>query len=160
MTVHIPGLREPTLPLFQGRTQGYARPMKLLVLTSEPVSADQLRDALPGDADPTSAEVMVVAPALHESALRFWMSDADEAIARADKVRRRTVEQLGAEGVAAAADTGESDPEDAVEDVLKTFAADRILIFTHSGDEQRYREDVDTTTLESRFGVPVTQTRV
>ncbi len=134
--------------------------MKLLVLTSEPVSADQLRAALPGDADPTSAEVMVVAPALHESALRFWMSDADDAIARAEKVRRRSVEQLGAEGVAVAADTGESDPEDAVEDVLKSFAADRILIFTHSRDQQRYREDVDAGTLESRFGIPVTQARI
>lgn len=134
--------------------------MKLLVLTSEPVSADQLREALPGDADPTSAEVMVVAPALHESALRFWLSDADEAIARADEVRRRTVEQLGAAGVAAAADTGESDPEDAVEDVLKTFAADRIVIFSHGGDDRRYREDVDSDTLQRRFGVPVTQARV
>jgi len=134
--------------------------MKLLVLTSEPVSANQLRDALPSGADPTNAEVMVVAPALHESALRFWLSDADEAIARADEVRRRSVEQLGAEGVSAAADTGESDPEDAVEDVLKTFAADRILIFTRRGDEQRYREDVDTGTLESRFGIPVTQAQV
>lgn len=134
--------------------------MKLLVLTSEPVSANQLRDALPGGADPTNAEVMVVAPALHESALRFWLSDADEAIARADEVRRRSVEQLGAEGISAAADTGESDPEDAVEDVLKTFAADRILIFTHGGDEQRYREDVNAGTLESRFGIPVTQAQI
>lgn len=135
--------------------------MKLLVITSEPVSAGQLRDALPGDADPTTnAEVMVVAPALHKSALRFWLSDADEAIARADEVRRQSVEQLGAEGVAAAGDTGESDPEDAVEDVLKTFAADRILVFTHGGDEQRYREDVDTDALQSRFGIPVTRTRI
>ena len=134
--------------------------MKLLVLTSEPVSADQLRGALPGDADPTDAEVMVVAPALHESALRFWLSDADDAIARADEVRRQSLEQLGADGVSAAADTGESNPEDAVEDVLKTFAADRILVFTHTGEEQRYREDVDTGDLESRFGIPVTQARV
>ncbi|HEX3691392.1 MAG TPA: hypothetical protein VHV28_16950 [Solirubrobacteraceae bacterium] len=131
--------------------------MKLLVLTSEPVSADHLRAALPGDTDPGDAEVMVVAPALHESALRFWLSDADEAIARADEVRRQSVEQLGAEGVSASADTGESDPEDAVEDVLKTFAADRILIFAHGDDEQRYREDVDTDSLESRFGIPVTR---
>ncbi len=134
--------------------------MKLLVLTSEPVSANQLRDALPGDADPTAAEVMVVAPALHDSALRFWLSDADEAIARADEVRRQSVEQLGAEGVSAAADTGESDPEDALEDVLKTFSADRILVFTHGGGEQRYREDLDTAAIESRFGIPVTQSRV
>jgi hypothetical protein len=134
--------------------------MRLLVLTSEPVSADQLRDALPGDADPTDAEVMVVAPALHASALRFWLSDADEAIAHADEVRRRSAEQLGAEGVSAAADTGESDPEDAVEDVLKTFTADRILVFAHAGGEQRYREDVDTGALESRFGIPVTEARI
>jgi hypothetical protein len=134
--------------------------MKLLVLTSEPVSAGQLRDALPGGGDLTDAEVMVVAPALHESALRFWLSDADEAIARADEVRRESVEQLGAEGVAASADTGESDPEDAVEDVLKTFAADRILIFSHGEDAQRYKEDVDPDALQSRFGIPVTQSQV
>jgi hypothetical protein len=133
--------------------------MRLLVLTSEPVSADQLRDALPGDGDLTDAEVMVVAPALHESALRFWLSDADEAIARADEVRRQSVDQLGADGVSAAADTGESDPEDAVEDVLKTFAADRILLLTHRGDAQRYKENVDPDTLQSRFGIPVTQSQ-
>jgi hypothetical protein len=134
--------------------------MRLLVLTSEPVNADQLRDALPGDADPTDAEVMVVAPALHESALRFWLSDADDAIARADEVRRRSLDQLGAEGVPASADTGESDPEGAIEDVLETFDADRILVFTHSGDAQRYKEDVDADALESRFGIPVTQAQL
>lgn len=134
--------------------------MKVLVLTSEPITAERLRSALGSGADPKDAEVMIVAPALAESAIKFWMSDADDAIARAEKVRRRSVEQLGAEGVAVAADTGESDPEDAVEDVLKSFAADRILIFTHSRDQQRYREDVDAGTLESRFGIPVTQARI
>jgi len=56
--------------------------MKVLVLASEPVSAQQLRNALPSDVDPEQGEVMIVAPALQESALRFWFSDADEAIAR------------------------------------------------------------------------------
>jgi hypothetical protein len=136
--------------------------MRLLVLTSEPVSAEQLRRALPGDADPADAEVLVVAPALHENALRFWLSDADEAIARAEEISRQSVEQLGSEGVSAAADTGESDPEDALEDMLKSFAADRILLFTHAADDdaQRYREDVDPAALQSRFGIPVTQARV
>lgn len=134
--------------------------MRILVLTSEPVSAAQLRDALPDGVDPADAEVMVVAPALHESALRFWLSDADEAIARADDVRRQSVEQLGDEGVAASADTGEADPEDAITDVLKTFAADRIVVFTHPDGEQRYREDVDAGALQERFGIPVTQALV
>jgi hypothetical protein len=134
--------------------------MRLLVVTTEAVSAAQLRDVLPGDADPTDAEVMVVAPALHESALRFWLSDADEAIARADEVRRESLDRLGDDGVSATADTGESDPEEAIEDALKTFPADRILVFTHPDPEQRYREDVDGDQLQSRFGIPVTRAQV
>jgi hypothetical protein len=131
--------------------------MKILVLTTEPVTADQLRAALPGDSNPQDAEVMVVAPALHKNALRFWVSDADEAIAKADDVSHQTVDQLGADGVAASGDTGESDPEEAIEDALKTFPADRILIFAHPDSEQRYKEDVDADELQKRFGIPVTQ---
>lgn len=130
--------------------------MKILVLTTEAVSADQLREALPADEDLLDAEVMVVAPALHKSALRFWLSDADEAIAKANDVRRQSVDQLGDAGVSATADTGEGDPEDAIADVLKTFSADRILLFTHPDDEQRYREDVDADELQRRFGIPIT----
>ncbi len=48
--------------------------MKVLVVTTEPITAAQFRDALRTDSDPAEAEVMVVAPALAESALRFWMS--------------------------------------------------------------------------------------
>jgi hypothetical protein len=131
--------------------------MKILVLTTEPVTADQLRAALPADSDPEDAEVMVVAPALHKNALRFWVSDADEAISRADEVSHQSVEQLGADGVSASGDTGESDPDEAIEDALKTFPADRILVFTHPDSEQRYKEDVDPDELQQRFGVPVTQ---
>jgi hypothetical protein len=131
--------------------------MKILVLTTEPVTADQLRAALPADSDPEDAEVMVVAPALHKNALRFWVSDADEAIARADDVSHQSVEQLGADGVSASGDTGEGDPDEAIEDALKTFPADRILVFTHPDSEQRYKEDVDPDELQKRFGVPVTQ---
>jgi hypothetical protein len=131
--------------------------MKILVLTSEPVAADQLRDSLPSDIDPRDAEVMVLSPALHENALRFWVSDADEAIARADDVRRQSLKQLGDAGVAASGDTGEGTPDEAIEDALKTFAADHILIFTHPKSEQRYKEDVDSDELQERFGVPVTQ---
>jgi hypothetical protein len=134
--------------------------MKLLVLTSEAITADQLRNALPGDIEPSDAEVMVVAPALHKSALRFWLSDADAAIARAEEIRAESLDKLGEAGVSASGDTGESDPETAIDDALKTFPADRILLFTHGGDERRYREDVDTGALQTRFGIPVTRNRV
>jgi hypothetical protein len=103
---------------------------------------------------------MVVAPALQDDALHFWLSDADDAIARADAVRRQTLEKLSAGGVSASADTGESDPLKAIEDALQTFAADRILLFTHTQDEQRYREDVDPEEVQDRFGVPVDRAAV
>jgi len=129
--------------------------MKLLVLTSEPITAQQLRDALPAGDDPADAEVMVVAPALAESAMKFWMSDADDAIARAEEVRRTSVERLGEEGVPATGDTGEADPYTAIEDALKTFDADRIVLFTRGGEDQRYREDLDEREVAERFGRPV-----
>jgi hypothetical protein len=129
--------------------------MKLLVLTSEAVSAHQLRNAIGADIDPGDAEVMVVAPALQPNPLKFWLSDADEAIARARAVGAETVEKLGAEGVSASVDTGESDPIEAIQDALTTFDADRIVLFTRPGDQQGYREDVDEHELEERFGLPV-----
>ncbi len=129
--------------------------MKVLVLTSEPITAGQLREALGTETDPSEAEVMVVAPAYAESGLRFWMSDADDAIARAEQVRRDSVEELGKAGVPATGDTGEADPHTAIEDALKTFDADRIVVFTRGGEDQRYREDLDRDELAERFGRPV-----
>jgi hypothetical protein len=127
--------------------------MKVLVIASEPISADRLRAALGGATD--DAEIMVVAPALHRSALRFWLSDADEAIRRAQLVQRETVENLDDAGLEAHGDTGESDPVKAVEDVLVTFPAERIVLFTRASSEQRYDEGIDGEALRQRFGLPV-----
>lgn len=132
-------------------------PAKLLILTSEPISAGQLREAVDQGIDPRETEVMVVAPALQRSPLKFWFSDADEAIGRAEWVRRESVERLGQDGVPASGDTGESDPLDAIQDALQTFDADRIVLFTHPDSERRYREDVDVEEIRERFGLPVDQ---
>jgi len=129
--------------------------MKVLAVTSEPISAGQLRDALGTDKDLSDTEVMVVAPALADSAMKFWLSDADEAIARAEEIRRESVDRLGEQGVSATGDTGEADPYLAIEDALKTFDADRIVLFTHGDEAQRFREDLDDREITERFGRPV-----
>jgi hypothetical protein len=131
--------------------------MKVLVVASEPISADRLRAALGAATD--DAEIVVVAPALHLSALRFWLSDADEAIQRAELVQRETTEGLDDAGLDASGDTGEGDPVEAVEDALATFPAERILIFTRPSSEQRYDEGIDAEALEQRFGLPVEQAK-
>jgi len=127
--------------------------MKLLVLTAEPISADILREAAGDEAD--DAEVMVVSPALTGSPLRFWVSDADDAIAHAGETADETVERLDEEGIDAAGDTGESDPMQALEDALASYDADRIVIFTHPDDERDYLEDGFVEEAEQRLGRPV-----
>jgi hypothetical protein len=129
--------------------------MKVLVIASEPISADRLRAALGTATD--DAEIMVVAPALHRSALRFWLSDADEAIRQAEQVQRQTVEGFDDAGLDASGDTGEGDPVKAVEDVLVTFPAERIVLFTRPSSERRYDEGIDAGALTKRFGLPVQQ---
>ncbi len=129
--------------------------MRLLVMTSEPVTGEQVRDVVPKDLDPAEIEVMVVAPALQQSALKFWLSDADGAIARANEVSASSVDRLEREGIPAAGDSGESDPVKAIEDALLRFDADRIVLFTHPAEQQAYREDVDPAQLQERFGIPV-----
>ena len=133
--------------------------MKLLVVTSEPITADHLRDAIGSDAA-DDAEVLVIAPALHKSALRFWLSDADDAIARAQAVQRDSVDQLDGEGIAATGDTGESEPLAAIADTLQGFPADRVALFIHPASEQSYRENVTGAEIEARFGLPVTVTEI
>ena len=129
--------------------------MNLLVVATEPVGAEQIREALGSVLEPQRTHVMVVTPALHEGPLKFWLSDADEAIERAERVEKETLERLDAAGVPAAGDTGESDPLEAITDALRTFRADRILIFTRPEGEQRYREGLDRDEVERRFGLPV-----
>lgn len=130
--------------------------MKLLVLTSEPVTAQQLRDAIQVDEDPRRIEVMVVAPALAEGPVRFWFSDVDAGIERAEQIRSETVGELQDAGVNAQGATGDADPTQAVIDALQSFPADRIVVFTHSGgDAQRHREDIDVGVLSDTVGLPV-----
>ncbi len=124
--------------------------MKLLVLTPEPIDATVLRSAAGEDAD--DAEVLVISPAAQQSGLRFWMTDIDDAIAGAQETADESAELLEEGGVDAVADTGESEPAVALRDALATFAADRIIVFTHPEGDEDYREADGLDEL----GVPVT----
>jgi hypothetical protein len=126
---------------------------RVLALVAEPVSADALRSAL-GKERAERAEVLVVAPALN-TRLRFWTSDTDEAIGRAEEVQEETVERLEEEGIDAAGDTGESDPLLALHDTLQTFPADEIVLFTHAGGKRNWLEEGVVEEAQERFEPPV-----
>ena len=128
--------------------------MKLLVLTPEPVDAALLRSVL--DEDIEGAEVLVVSPATNQSPLAFWVSDSDDAISEADAAQEESVERLEEAGVDAAGDTGESEPAVALEDALATFAADRVVVFSHPEGDRDYREDDGLREIEERLGLSFT----
>jgi NAD(P)H-dependent flavin oxidoreductase YrpB (nitropropane dioxygenase family) len=146
----------PTRGGFPGDRRGTFRRVKLLVLATEPVDADRVRGALPDD-DLEGAEVLVVSPAVNESAVAFWMSDSDEAIADAESTAESTAAQLRERGAHARSTTGESEPLLALQDALATFDADRVVVFVRDEDASRYREDDVVGEAERRFGVPVTE---
>jgi hypothetical protein len=127
--------------------------MRLLVIAPEPVAPEQLADVV--DEDLHDAEIRVVTPALNDSRLAFWVSDPDEAIAKAESAEEETVGRLRAEGIDAAGKTGESDPMVALEDALATFPADRVVIFRHPAGEQAYLEDDVIDAAREHVGIPV-----
>jgi hypothetical protein len=130
--------------------------VKLLVLATDPVDADAVRKALP-DHDLEGSEVLVVSPAVNESPVAFWVSDADEAIADAESAAEQTAAQLRERGAQARGTAGDSEPLMALQDALATYPADRVLVFVRSEDRARYREDDVLGEAQQRFGVPVTE---
>lgn len=129
-------------------------PMKILALVSEPISADVLKNAVGGQ-EAEGAEVLVVAPALNDSKIRFWASDPDGSIERAELVAEESVERMDDEGIDAVGDTGESDPLLALQDALATFEADEIVLCTRPGGELNWLEDGMVEEVEARFDRPV-----
>ena len=119
--------------------------MRLLVLAPRVIGADEVRAALPND-DLAGAQVLVVTPAHNESAVAFWVSDADEAIADAAGDAEATARALEAAGARARPTVGDDDPLLALHDALATYPADRIVVF----------EDGLAAEARERFDVPVT----
>lgn len=128
--------------------------MHVLVMAPDPIDTDTLRGVVGEDID--EARFLVITPALNESPVAFWMSDADEAIADAEDVGTETVTDLRSDGVAANSATGEGGPVSALQDALATFPADRIVIFVRAEDDQRYRDEDVCGQARRRFDVPVT----
>jgi hypothetical protein len=128
---------------------------RLLVVATAPIDDSLLRDRLREHAGP-DAEVRVVAPASDLSPLEWLASDEDEARGEAAEIARsaETAAQPEARRVEAA--VGDSDPVQAIEDALRQFPADEVLVVTRPGDEASWLEQDAAADASERFGVPVT----
>src|SRR3954469_10655954 len=119
--------------------------MRLLVLAPRVMGSDEGRTALPND-DLSGAQVLVVTPAHNDSAVAFWMSDADEAITDAESAAEETARALAEAGARTRGAVGDDDPLLALHDALATYPADRIVVF----------DDGLASEARERFEVPVT----
>jgi len=132
---------------------------RLLVVATAPVEAGPLRDAVREHAG-DGAEVRVVAPASDISPLRWLASDEDEARGKAAEVASEASQTVESEGVRTEAAVGDPDPVQAIEDALRTFPADEVLVVTHPDDDSNWLEQDSADAARERFGVPVTRLTV
>jgi hypothetical protein len=129
---------------------------RVLVVASEPVDGALLAEGLGGGVPPGAA-VLVVAPALTSGWLRYWTSDRDAAIARARMIERASVATLHHAGIAVAGHVGSGDPVTAIEDALRFFDPDLIVLLFHRSGRRAYRERPLRAEIERRFGRAVAE---
>ena len=128
---------------------------RILVVANETVGGATLRDLIHERSEGVREEVLVVTPALN-SPLRHWASDEDGARAAAQERLDRSLELLRNLGVRARGEVGDGDPLQAMEDALRTFGADEIVISTHPEGRSHWLERGVVTKARERFAVPIT----
>jgi hypothetical protein len=128
---------------------------RILVVANETVGGHTLRSMNLEKAADVREEVLVVTPALN-SPLRHWVSDEDEARAAAQDRLDASLAKLAAAGVQARGEVGDGDPLQAMEDALRTFGADEIIISTHPEGRSHWLERGVVEKARERFAVPIT----
>jgi GABA permease len=128
---------------------------RILVIANQTVGGPDLLDLLRSRAEGVREEILVVAPALNDR-LRTWTSDEDPARKEAQRRLDATLERLAAEGIRARGEIGDSDPLQAIEDALRTFGADEIVISTLPPEQSNWLAQDVVERARARWDVPVT----
>jgi hypothetical protein len=128
---------------------------RILVIANETVGGQMLRQMILSKAAGVDEQVLVVVPALN-SPIRHWASDDDGARAAAAERLERSLQRLKDAGVDAAGTVGDGDPLQAMEDALRTFGADEIVISTHPAGRSNWLERGVVEKARERFVVPIT----
>jgi hypothetical protein len=148
-----PKVREPAV-WDRRRTAADGR-KKILVVANETVAGHALRGEVVHRTSGTDADVLVVCPALN-SRIRHWTSDEDRAREHAQGRLERSLSALAEAGVEARGEVGDDDPLQAMEDALRTFGADEIIISTHPPGRSNWLEKDVIVRARERFDLPIT----
>jgi hypothetical protein len=132
---------------------------RLLVVTTVPVEDAVLRREVRRHTGGEDAELKIVAPAAKLSPLEWLASDEDAARREAAEVAGEAADAVAGDATVEA-EVGDPDPVQAIEDALRTFPADEVIVVTRGGDEAGWLEKEAGAEAKERFGVPVTQITV
>jgi hypothetical protein len=127
---------------------------RILVIANETVGGAELLDQIRKRSEGVNERVLVVVPALN-SPLRHWTSDEDGARAAAQERLDTSLAAMRAAGIAASGEVGDGDPLQAIEDAVRTFAPDELIISTHPPERSHWLERGVVTGARERFALPV-----
>jgi hypothetical protein len=114
---------------------------RVLVLANQTVGGRALLAEIQNRTKGRSSEILVVVPALTSTPLEHWSSDVDQAL---DEARERldvSLAAMDAAGLQARGYVGDHhEPNASLEDALRDFPADEVVISTHPPDKSRWLE--------------------
>lgn len=133
--------------------------MRLLVLANETCAAAAVLDEVSYRVGRASrpVEVLVIAPALAGSRLQHWLStDVTDARARAAERLEASIDALAELGIYARGELGDADPIQALEDGVRLFNPDEVVIATHPHRRSNWLERRVVEAARERLTIPVT----
>lgn len=146
--------REPRPPAERVEHVGPPDVQRILVVANETVGGEELMKVIGDLALAGQTEFFVVAPALN-SRLKTWTSDEDGARAAAMKRLDATLARLASVGIESHGTVGDLDPLVAMEDAVRIFHPDEILLSTHPPGRSNWLERGVVQAARERFDLPV-----
>ena len=147
--------RGPQAPQQRMEHHGAPDERRVLVVANETVAGGELLQTIGDLALAEKTEFFVVCPALN-SRLRTWTSDEDGARAEAQKRLDASLERLDSVGIEARGSIGDLDPLVAIEDAVRTFHPDEILLSTHPPGRSHWLERGVVQAVRDRYDLRVT----
>jgi len=128
---------------------------RILVVANETVAGDTLHDMIKQKSEGCRENVLVVAPT-QPSPLQHLASDERAAHQEAQARLDASLAKLRESGISARGEVGDADPVQSIEDALRTFGPDEVIISTHPEGRSHWLERGVVETARERFAVPIT----
>jgi hypothetical protein len=129
---------------------------RVLVVANQTVGGQALLREIQNRTRGVRSEILVVTPALVGSRAAHWSSDVDEAIELARQRQELSLQALQEAGLRARGQVGDSEPNVAIEDALRQFPADEIIISTHPPHRSRWLERGVVERARDEIELPIT----